>query len=182
MKNKIIIILTMLLLCGCTLFGSKKTEEEINEICEQNGYDVEFTSEDEFCIAQDGVEYYFESSSSGVEFVRYETYVDSKADYWVKDDKGLITVEVFENDKVSLRADYCTEDKFSSGEVYIFENSIGFDCTSEFTVDSIDEHCGSAILGKAEKYYNTITQDFISGDELRTLYDNGMDICEEFNN
>lgn len=176
MKKKMLLLMAITLLCGCSL--TKKSKEDITDICKEKDFDVNFIDDDEFVIKEDGVEYHFESTNSGVDFIQYQTKVDSKGDIELDSEKALVTVDVFDNDDVTLHVSYDSAYGFSGD--YVFHSDIGYECKSDFSLESIDDACGTAVIHHEEEYYETITENFITQDELKKLYKRGMDICEEF--
>ena len=72
-------------------------------------------------------------------------------------------------------------DEIYGGEESTFHESIRFVCDSDFSKESIDEKYHAAAIGKGEKEYYRITNNFITVERLKELYENGLELSECIN-
>ncbi len=155
-------------------------KNNIIEVAEQKGYDVEFEENQEFYVIEDDVKYYYKNSLGKVRLMKIYTEVSSKAEYEVVDNKGKITIMVVGDDKFEVALDDAVIEVNYQGKELVFHEHCSFVCSSEFTEESIDLNDIATIRGKAGKYYNKITTNFISGDEICELYKRGMVMEKDF--
>lgn len=180
-SSVIIVLIGILAVAGCMFPGGEKMKNNIEDIAQKNGYNLEFLNDKEFYILQDGVKYYYKNGIIKTDFVKFEAEVDSSLDYEIVDNKGYITVFSLGEDKVEVVQEDDCPYTTASGKEAVFRESIRFTCTSEFTEESIDTDSATALVGKGNKEYTKVTKYFISAEELRELYENAMNICDSFN-
>lgn len=176
----VVLALAVLVIFNIFPLGGKKMKNEIIEIAEQKGYDIQFENAQEFCIIKDGVKYYYKNNLGKVRLIKIYTEVPSKAEYEVVDDKGEITITVVGTDKVKVELKDGVIEVNNQGKELVFDEHISFVCSSKFTAESLDSDDIATIRGNADKYYNKITTNFITSEELRELYESGVVMAEEF--
>ena len=161
-------------------FWNSKEKSNIMDIAEQKEYNITFENYFDFCITENDVKYYYRNILGRVKLLKIYTEVSCKGDYEVVDDIGKITISAVGKDtfEVSLSDQVLMIN--ARGIETTFNESIRFVCSSEFTEESIDPNDIISIRGKANKYYNSITKDFISKEELCELYERSMEIEKEF--
>ena len=179
-----VVIITLFGIClmmGYAFHDSAVTKSKIMDVAEKNNYDIEFEDEDEFMILQDDVKYYFKCGMTKVKFDKYETVVEAVEDCNIVDNKGYITVISHDKDTVEVIQEDDYIDEIYGGEESTFHERIRFVCDSDFSKESIDEKYHAAAIGKGEKEYNRITNNFITVERLKELYENGLELSECIN-
>lgn len=176
----IVITLGLLIMFSIWAIGGKQRKNRIMEIGEQKGYKIEFENNREFCITESNVKYYYKSSLGKMWLTKIYTEVPCKTERQVVDDKGQITITIIGKDSMEVALDDYVIEENARGIETNFHEHIYFVCSSEFTLESIDTNNSVSILGKASKYYNKITTNFITSEELRELYENGVTMAKEF--
>ncbi len=150
---------------------------ESNPEKKEMDYAVADVNGSEICVEQDGVKYFYKKGLLKTNFERLETEVETNLDD-VIDHKGKITIANCGKDLVEVIEENDRAVTYANGKTGVFKECIRFTCAPDFSKDSIDPLSAGAMLGKADKYYDTITGYYISQDRLCELYDRAMEIGE----
>lgn len=144
------------------------------------GYEIEFTEDNKFLIQEGKTEYYLKIEKQNLQLVKIVTERSPKTDIEVVDNKGMITITPLSLDKVEVSLEDTIEKSYDNGNVEHFNEKFRFVCGEEFSKESIDTEDSVSLLGKAERYYNKITRQWISEEELKNLYQRGLFLVEIF--
>ena len=172
------------ILCCVMVFGIKHwkngAQKKIIATADDLGYQMQY-EDDLYTLSEDGIEYSYKWILG--KLYLYEIYTEQEpiTDFEVDDNIGKLTITRLRRNKVDVTLRYVTTTINNQGTELTFESIIGFVCSPEFTVESIDPHDGVSILGKAEKYHHTITHNFIPEERLREIYERGEEIATEIN-
>lgn len=162
----------LLIGCGC-MNEQAKLVEKANAL----GYQVE-QEDSVIIIKQEGASYRFTISNGKVQFVEVQKEINPIGDVVVMDHKGLLTINVLSKEQVRVTIEDTVETKLANGKVMPFNETRSIVCGVDFLQESIDPKSAEAMLGKADKYYATITNDWLSVADLKALYEQGITIEE----
>lgn len=175
----VLILLLSLSLMSCNTYIFKK---EINEATADKlkdmGYNIT-VKDNIYVITENDADYIIKAYKG--EFVVYSITAElspiSDKDY--VDNKGTLTIKRINSQYVSVDVEDEIYTELSDGRLTTFNERLGFNCTPEFSAASLDK--SSDILGKYDKYYNNIITNWITAEDLKNLYEDGLDIAEKVN-
>lgn len=155
--------------------------DRIIGIADEKGYEIQFENISSFRLTQNNITYYYKCIFGKVSLKKIYIELAPVTDLKVKDNIGKITITVMEKDKFNVALEDSIIDVNNQGKEMIVKEHIYFVCSSEFTLESIDRNDIVSQMGKAEKNYNKITNNYISGNRLREIYEEAKIIEEELN-
>ncbi|MCM1158591.1 MAG: hypothetical protein NC300_10055 [Bacteroidales bacterium] len=154
-------------------------KNKVIEIANEKGYDIQFENNHIFYIIQDNIVYSYKCTLKKVSLVKIYTEMEPITDIKIKGNKGKITITIIGKDEFDVALQDSVIEINNQGKEMIIDENIHFVCSAGFTLESINQNDMVTQMGKAEKNYNRITHNYISGNKLLELYEEGEVIADE---
>lgn len=174
-------IIVCMFLCGCGFLFGGSTKTKIRNTVEKTGYEAVFLENSKDFYIEDGnIKYYFTWKRSKGKLVKivFEAYT---ANPKVIDGIGTITMQKEKGKKVQVIIEDTVIVSEIGDKVQTFNEYKHFTCEADFEKDSIASD--NAIWGKdkAMKYYNYVTSNFVTKEELCDIYEAGLELEKTIN-
>lgn len=174
----VVIILFIVAVIICFIIWRNDMKNRVMEIADDKGYEIQLENNN-FIITHDGIVYYYKCILEKLYLVKIYTELAPVTELKVKDDIGKITITVVGKDEFDVALEDSVIEVNNQGREMAVKENIRFVCSSEFTLESINQNDIVSQMGKAEKYYNKITNNYISCERLREIYERGEAIAKE---
>lgn len=174
------IVLFIVVVVSSLVIWRNGMKNRVMEIADDKGYEIQFENNN-FVITHDDIAYYYKGTLNKLSLVKIYTELAPVTDIKVKDDIGKITITLVGKDEFNVALEDSVIEVNNQGKEITVKENIGFVCSSEFTLESINQDDIVSKMGKAEKYYNKITKNYISGNRLREIYESGETMANELN-
>lgn len=155
----------------------KKAIEKAKEL----GYTVSGNENDSFIIETNGAKYYYRRKLTKVAFDSVCLDVKTDEKYDLVDNVGHITMRPKKKDLVVVTVDETVIEKEKDGKISTIGGLFEFTCGDDFLEDSIVDD--DPIWGddRRKKYYTRTTTVFLSPDEMKNIFETGLDIERKLN-
>lgn len=165
--------MSTLLLLGCNGINEEQT---LLRKAQELGYIMELNEDSRFSIQKDDANFKFEIGFDKTSLIQIKKTISPSSNIQVINDIGTVTLKILKEDQVEVTLEDTVEANLAGGKTMELPETRTMICGTDFSVESIDQESTEAFMGKAEKNYSIITENWLSADQLKELYDEGKEI------